>query len=1137
MTADRFAPTALAAALGGVLGLLAPAAPAAAGSIRLDLGSECRVAEGLPSCSVEIHNRGNEAADRVEVEIEGGGVAWTSASVGRLEPGGSGRVEMGALAPMPEGRRPVVVRVAYRDRNGYPLSVVGHGFVGDRPTPAAPVAATLRASRLGASDALVLDLRNLGDEPVTAEVTPVLPREIESDGPLRLVLHPGDSVALELPVRSAGALPGSSYRVYALLDLETPGRREWRFAGANLRVERPRSVWEGLRLPAVSAFAAFAVLGLGLCVLGPPSRRAVAVRLLAVAAPWIAGAGIVALLASVVPPDLLLSPTTTTGGDTASHFYAARQMVEELLPQGRILGWSHGNLAGFPLFQLYFPLPFLAMAALEPAVGLAVAFKLGTVLGVVLLPLAAALCLRRLGFPSPAPLLGAAFTLPFLLNEAHSVWGGNLASVFAGEFAYSLGLALAVAFVGLSYDGLRRGRGVVANALLLAAVGLAHAYTLLFAGALSALHLLWLPDPRRGVAWLVRVWALAFALLGFWIVPLLAYAPFTTPLSEIWGVESWRQLVPVALWAPLAIGVVSVGTLAARRRRGDDSGWPVGGGVLWSAVALATALHLAAPALGVVDIRFLPFLQLFTLLAAAGAAGVVLRRWHTAPAVALVLAAVVLGAAEQRVERVPDWAWWNYSGFEAKPLWPDFAEVNRRLAGSANDPRVVYEHHPAHDGAGSIRAFESLPHFSGRSTLEGLYIQSSLNTPAIFYVQSELSEVASCPIPDYHCGRLDVDRAAQHLAELNVDRVVAVSARVREDLVESDLYDLDFEVGPYSVHRLRAAPGGYAVPLGAEPVVLTADDWKAEFFDWFKGHQPGDPVVVRDFGAVTRGAFELRAASASDPLPHRPLVGDEVEVEAELGAGEIVVRTSRPGHPVLVRVSWHPRWRLEDGGPVHLAAPGFMVIEPRSPEVRLVFGDPPLVRGARALTLGGVVLAVLGLVAGSRRRRDRVEAGSGAPRLPLRWAWAAGPLLVALVAVGALPFRSALPSELWEEGLEHYKLERFAAARAAFDQAVEVGPRSSAALHADFYRALSAYREESWEEARMLFAGMARRFPESPYRAEAEYHVGVCLRRLGRPALAAAAFRELLAHFPETPWAGFAGERLNEIEAPRRPTV
>ena len=54
-------------------------------------------------------------------------------------------------------------------------------------------------------------------------------------------------------------------------------------------------------------------------------------------------------------------------------------------------------------------------------------------------------------------------------------------------------------------------------------------------------------------------------------------------------------------------------------------------------------------------------------------------------------------------------------------------------------------------------------------------------------------------------------------------------------------------------------------------------------------------------------------------------------------AESIRITTSRPGHPLLVKVSYHPRWRAEGAFGPYLASPGFMLVVPRQREVRLTY--------------------------------------------------------------------------------------------------------------------------------------------------------------------------------------------------------
>ena len=130
---------------------------------------------------------------------------------------------------------------------------------------------------------------------------------------------------------------------------------------------------------------------------------------------------ILLVLLDLLRPSLLFLPTLTAGGDTPCHYPTAVWFHERLLPQLRLHGWYPGSSLGHPLLLYYFPLPFVLMSALAPLTGLPVAFKLGTALGVFLLPLLAYASLRLMRLPFPAPLVGAAASLVFLYLEDNPI--------------------------------------------------------------------------------------------------------------------------------------------------------------------------------------------------------------------------------------------------------------------------------------------------------------------------------------------------------------------------------------------------------------------------------------------------------------------------------------------------------------------------------------------------------------------------------------------------------------------------------------------------------------------------------------------------------------------------------------------
>src|ERR1019366_10381160 len=90
-------------------------------------------------------------------------------------------------------------------------------------------------------------------------------------------------------------------------------------------------------------------------------------------------------------------------------------------------------------------------------------------------------------------------TLPFLFDASFTIDGGNLFATMAGEYAFSLSLALALLTIGLFARGVRTGRGYWFAALALSATLASHVLPWLFSlGAIAVLVVFELLH-RRGV--------------------------------------------------------------------------------------------------------------------------------------------------------------------------------------------------------------------------------------------------------------------------------------------------------------------------------------------------------------------------------------------------------------------------------------------------------------------------------------------------------------------------------------------------------------------------------------------------------------------------------------------------------------
>ncbi|MFP3900275.1 MAG: hypothetical protein ACLFXM_05430 [Acidimicrobiia bacterium] len=423
-------------------------------------------------------------------------------------------------------------------------------------------------------------------------------------------------------------------------------------------------------------------------------------------------------------PGLLISDTTPAGGDMGAHVWGPAYLRDHLLPHGQITGWSPDWYAGFPAYHFYMVVPSLAIvllnagihgwAGLVPAlagaalvalavvrrhdprartlavagavlalalVGLpyGVAFKWVSVSGLLTLPPAAYLFGRLAGATFPTPAVMAVATLPFLFYRGFSIYGGNVPSTLAGEFAFSMSLSLALVYLGVVMRGLETGRHRALAALLLALTGLCHLIPAFFAlvgtvvavavrarrsrspwvpgvglvlvGAVIALAGLALgaPDSAGGlvaaalgallaatglwllsdaVRWVTPVLVVGGLLAAFWVLPFYLRRDFLNDMG--WeklpyrdqGETIWQYLIPsespdVDLRWVLALAIVGAGlSLALRFRPGV---------FLVLMTAAAGVAFVVVPEGRLWNGRLLPFYYLTAMLLAAVAVSEVLR--------------------------------------------------------------------------------------------------------------------------------------------------------------------------------------------------------------------------------------------------------------------------------------------------------------------------------------------------------------------------------------------------------------------------------------------------------------------------------------------------------------------------------
>jgi hypothetical protein len=161
-------------------------------------------------------------------------------------------------------------------------------------------------------------------------------------------------------------------------------------------------------------------------------------------------------------------------------------------------------------------------------------------------------------------------------------------------------------------------------------------------------------------------------------------------------------------------------------------------------------------------------------------------------------------------------------------------------------------------------------------------------------------------------------------------------------------------------------------PLTFKPLRIPPENWKKVQFDWFRRSSLRVPLIVakrdspgnfwkvlQDYDGNAAGIPEVpfENSPAAPASQARIAAAEKIRANADLQDDRITIDTSKPGHPLWVKVSYHPDWRITEGaGELYPASPAFMLLVPRTPRVVLTFDT------ASGVYLWGKILSLFTLV-------------------------------------------------------------------------------------------------------------------------------------------------------------------------------
>jgi len=752
-------------------------------------------------------------------------------------------------------------------------------------------------------------------------------------------------------------------------------------------------------------------------------------------------------------PSLLLANTTTAGGDTGAHVALPWFLRTQLLAHGHLTGWYPGWFDGFPVYTYYFVLSDLLAAIGSYVVPYAVAFKLTTVFGSLLLPICAYAMGRLFSLRAPLPACLAASTLPFLFDTSFTILGGNLFSTLAGEYAFSLGLALSLVAIGLFARGLRTGRGVVVSSIALSVTLAAHILPWLWALLGIALLLVIdlmpaqfgfrdpLPAPgkaplRTTASFAVRAGALSLVLSAWWLLPWVTGQSLAISMGYVndggdGGASFASKLFPGGDHLMIVLAVVGLAVAWATKSRFGV--W------ITSLTALAAFAYVLDPQGSLWDERLLPFWffggwltcgWLFGVCAAATVRrsrqrarerwiatvhdGMGLRRLRVLPRMgwpaglggAVLAGALAVGVVTPPImsivprtlltsigitpgaNEVPVWSAYNYTGYQGVAGWSsydkDWSEYHaiitmmRRAGSRYGCGQAMWQYDDSEGDFGTTESLMLLPYWTGSciGSMEGLLFESSSTTPFHFLDQSELSLRPSDPmvgLPYGPFGSPNVSLGLRHLQMLGVRYFFAFSPKIVKAATRSGIAIPIATTGPwrYNDHvrtwhlfRIKDAPVVMALP-DLPNVVTTLGSrsaWQSASVSWW--------LDTRQWRVVLAQSGPPSWPRTKNSLHTRLVRMPRVRVtQVRESVSSVSFHVDRIGVPVVVRISYYPRWQATGAAGPWRVSPNVMVVVPTSHDVVLTYGGTLATTLGSTLTVIGIAVCVLAAIVGRLRRR------------------------------------------------------------------------------------------------------------------------------------------------------------------------
>ena len=228
----------------------------------------------------------------------------------------------------------------------------------------------------------------------------------------------------------------------------------------------------------------------------------------------------------------------------------------------------------------------------------------------------------------------------------------------------------------------------------------------------------------------------------------------------------------------------------------------------------------------------------------------------------------------------------------------------------------------------------TIPLFTEHTSMEGLYFDSSITTPFHFIAVSGLAEKPSNPVGGLSYINNDFQKGVEYLKDLGIDYFISYTDSIKDKAINSEDLNLLFVSEPFSVFEIDTRKIELATQrLEIFPRLSFYERTSSSLFRDVEYENFFDKAYNNFRYLDEYRVIELPSSINVNSSNHDDLIISNLTISSN----EIKFTTNKPNELHIVKVSYFPNWKIEEGlGPFRIS-PSFMSIVPYEENVVLSF--------------------------------------------------------------------------------------------------------------------------------------------------------------------------------------------------------